>query len=110
MALLNVIKCEAPPSVLAWRHPQNAILYGSQLIVSETQYAYMMKEGRMIGPFGPGTHFLETKKLPNFKEFNWLSYWGGVTIFGRSMVCKPEHRPGFALGNCHTHPSEGPFI
>jgi membrane protease subunit (stomatin/prohibitin family) len=63
MALLNVIKCEAPPSVLAWRHPQNAILYGSQLIVSETQYAYMMKEGRMIGPFVPGTHFLDTKNI-----------------------------------------------
>jgi len=84
MALLNVIKCEAPPSVLAWRHPQNAILYGSQLIVSETQYAYMMKEGRMIGPFGPGTHFLETKNYPILKNLIGL-VTGGASPFSAEV-------------------------
>ena len=84
MALLNVIKCEAPPSVLAWRHPQNAILYGSQLIVSETQHAVLMKEGRMIGPFGPGTHFLDTKNIAILKTFIGL-VTGGASPFSAEV-------------------------
>lgn len=64
MALINVIQWNGPPSVMAWRHGNDAILLGSQLIVKEHQHAVLVKEGRMIGPFLPGRHTLDTKNLP----------------------------------------------
>lgn len=64
MSLINVIEWNGPPSVLAWRYGNNAILHGSQLIVKEHQHAVLLKEGRMIGPFLPGRHVLDTKNLP----------------------------------------------
>lgn len=68
MALVNVIQWNGPPSVLAWRFGNDAIMYGSQLIVKEHQHAVLMKEGRMLGPFLPGRHTLDTKNLPILKN------------------------------------------
>jgi membrane protease subunit (stomatin/prohibitin family) len=53
--------------MVAWRHGNATIMHGSQLIVQEHQHAVLMKEGRMIGPFLPGRHTLDTKNLPVLK-------------------------------------------
>lgn len=68
MSLINVIQWNGPPSVLAWRFGNGSIMYGSQLIVKEHQQAVLMKEGRMLGPFLPGRHTLDTKNLPVLKK------------------------------------------
>lgn len=67
MPLINVIQWNGPPSVLAWRFDNGAIMSGSQLIVKEHQQAVLVKEGRMLGPFLPGRHTLDTKNLPILK-------------------------------------------
>lgn len=80
MAILNVLEWNGPPSVLAWRHPSDSILLGSQLIVKEHQQAVLMKEGRMLGPFLPGRHTLDTKNIPVLKAFI-ATVTGGHTPF-----------------------------
>ena len=67
MSITNVIQWNGPPSMVAWRHGNATIMHGSQLIVQEHQHAVLMKEGRMIGPFLPGRHTLDTKNLPVLK-------------------------------------------
>lgn len=67
MSITNVIQWNGPPSVVAWRHGNAAIMHGSQLIVKEHQHAVLLKEGRMLGPFLPGRHTLDTKNLPVLK-------------------------------------------
>jgi membrane protease subunit (stomatin/prohibitin family) len=68
MALINVIQWNGPPSVLAWRFGNGSIMHGSQLVVKEHQHAVLLKEGRMLGPFLPGRHTLDTKNLPVLKQ------------------------------------------
>jgi membrane protease subunit (stomatin/prohibitin family) len=68
MTLINVIQWNGPPSALAWRFGKGSIMHGSQLIVKEHQQAVLMKEGRMLGPFLPGRHTLDTKNLPVLKK------------------------------------------
>ncbi len=67
MSIVNVIQWNGPPSVLAWRFPNGEIMHGSQLIVKESQHAVLLKEGRILGPFLPGRHSIDTKNLPVLK-------------------------------------------
>ncbi|MEY2796175.1 MAG: hypothetical protein RIR10_1891 [Planctomycetota bacterium] len=67
MSITNVIQWNGPPSMVAWRHGNADVMHGSQLIVLEHQHAVLFKEGRMIGPFLPGRHTLDTKNLPVLK-------------------------------------------
>lgn len=62
--MIDVIQWNGPPSVMAWRFPKSDIGFGSQLIVKETQHAFLMKEGRLLGPLLPGRHVLDTKNIP----------------------------------------------
>ena len=68
MAIINIIQWNGPPSVMAWRFGNGALMLGSQLIVKEHQHAVLIKEGRMIGPFLPGRHTLDTKNIPILKS------------------------------------------
>jgi len=51
---------------LVWRFPRqgNAIKWGAQLIVRESQQAVLVNEGRIADRFGPGRYRLETRNLP----------------------------------------------
>lgn len=80
MSIINVLQWNGPPSVLAWRHPNGEIMAGSQLIVKEHQHAVLMREGRMIGPFLPGRHSLDSKNYPVLKGFIGLAT-GGASPF-----------------------------
>ena len=64
MALLNVLKWDAAPRVFAYRFPDCELNYKSQLIVTESQEAVLVKEGQFYGPILPGRHTLETKNFP----------------------------------------------
>ena len=62
--MIDVLRWDAAPHVLAYHYPDCAINYKSQLIVSESQEAVLVKEGRFFGPIQPGRHTLETKNFP----------------------------------------------
>lgn len=64
MAILDVVKWDADPHVLAYKHPDCELTNKSQLIVAESQEAVLVKEGQFFGPFGPGRHVLNTKNYP----------------------------------------------
>ena len=64
MAMIDVLKWEAAPRVLAYNYSDCELNYKSQLIVTESQEALLVKEGQFYGPIGPGRHTLETKNFP----------------------------------------------
>ncbi len=64
MAVVNVVKWDAAPGVLAWKFPSQELSTWTQLIVSESQEAILLKEGRIAGPFGSGRHVLSTANYP----------------------------------------------
>ena len=64
MSMIDVLKWDAAPHVFAYRYPDCQLNYKTQLIVSESQEAVLVKEGLFYGPIGPGRHTLETKNFP----------------------------------------------
>lgn len=64
MSMIDVLKWDAAPRVCAYRFENCALNYKSQLIVTESQEAVLVKEGLFYGPIGPGRHTLETKNFP----------------------------------------------
>lgn len=64
MAAIDVLKWNAAPRVFAYRYPDCELNCKSQLIVTESQEAVLVKEGLFYGPILPGRHTLETKNFP----------------------------------------------
>ncbi len=64
MALITVLKWDPAPGVFAWKYPSQELGTWAQLIVSESQEAFLFKEGQIIGPFGAGRHKLDTDNYP----------------------------------------------
>ena len=62
--MIDVLKWDAAPRVFAYRYEDCQLNYKSQLIVTESQEAVLVKEGLFYGPIGPGRHTLETKNFP----------------------------------------------
>jgi len=62
--MIDVLKWDAAPRVFAYRFENCELNYKSQLIVTESQEAVLVKEGLFYGPIGPGRHTLETKNFP----------------------------------------------
>ena len=64
MSAISVLKWDPAPRVLAFQFPNCELNYKSQLIVTESQEAVLVKEGLFYGPILPGRHTLETKNFP----------------------------------------------
>ena len=69
MAVINVVKMDLAPGVYARKFPSEELSTWTQLIVSESQEAILLKEGRMVGPFGAGRHVLSTANYPGLISF-----------------------------------------
>ena len=54
----------ARPGDIVWRHPDDRIQWGSQIIVKQNQNAILFKEGKAYDVLSPGRHFITTKNLP----------------------------------------------
>lgn len=81
MEFISVLKWDAPPNVFAIKFPNTEITTKSQLIVAESQEAFLFKEGEMIGPFGPGRHVLDTKNYPVLTKWMTQLITGGLSPF-----------------------------
>ncbi len=68
MAIIDVVKWDAMPGVLAWKFPSDSLSTWTQLIVSTGQEAFLVKEGRVVGPYGPGKHTLDSQNYPVFAK------------------------------------------
>ncbi|MHA1630331.1 MAG: SPFH domain-containing protein [Candidatus Heimdallarchaeota archaeon] len=59
----------ARPGDIVYRHPDDRIVWGSQIIVKQNQAAILFKEGKAYDVLGPGRHFITTKNLPLITKF-----------------------------------------
>jgi membrane protease subunit (stomatin/prohibitin family) len=59
----------ARPGDIVYRHPDDRIGWGSQIIVKQNQAAILFKEGKAYDVLMPGRHFITTKNLPLITKF-----------------------------------------
>lgn len=64
MAIVDVVSWDSFPGVFAWKYPSSELSTWTQLIVRESQEAVMLKDGKAVGPFGPGRHKLSSDNFP----------------------------------------------
>lgn len=64
----NLIKYEGTTDLLVWKHPIEDFNLGSQLIVSESQEAIFLKDGKALEVFSPGRYLLAKEKLPKLDD------------------------------------------
>lgn len=76
MAVVDLVKWNGGPEVYAWKFPSEELSTWTQLIVSESQEAMLLKEGKMVGPFGPGRHVLSTANFPLISSVFKLPFGG----------------------------------
>ncbi len=84
MAIIDRIKYDGAPNELVWRFPTDQIVWGSQLIVNESQEAVFFKGGKALDVFGPGTYTLKTGNLPILEKLVNLAF-GGDTPFAAEV-------------------------
>ena len=76
MAVIDVVKMDLAPGVFARKFPSQELSTWTQLIVSESQEAILLKEGQSVGPFGAGRHVLNLQEVQGFKsEYDHCFYW-----------------------------------
>lgn len=63
-AMPVVLKFEGEPSTLVWKHPVEDFVYGSQLIVHESQEAVFFRDGKALDSFGAGRYTLDAQRIP----------------------------------------------
>lgn len=76
MAVIDFVKWNGDPGILAWRFPGDELSTWTQLIVNETQEAFLVKEGVYEGPFKAGRHTLSTNNIPLLTELIGLPFGG----------------------------------
>lgn len=76
MAVIDLVKWNGNPNILAWKFPSEELSTWTQLIVNETQEAYVVKEGVYQGPFGAGRHTLSTENIPLLSSLIGIPFGG----------------------------------
>lgn len=78
MALIDCAswKPKSNEFVFAYRFPQTNLSTYTQLIVYESQEAFLFSKGQLMGKFGPGKHTLDTENLPILRSFFSIPFGG----------------------------------
>lgn len=76
MAVIDLVKWDGTPQLLAWKYPSQDLSTWTQLIVNETQEAFVVRGGVYDGPFGAGRHTLTTENLPLLRGLIGLPFGG----------------------------------
>lgn len=62
--IIDLVKWDGDSTVLAYKYPSENLSTTTQLIVNETQEAFVVHSGVYDGPFAGGHHILDTENLP----------------------------------------------
>lgn len=62
--------------VFAYRYPETNLSTYTQLIVHESQEAFLFSKGQLMGKFGAGKHTLDTENLPLLRKFFGIPFGG----------------------------------
>ena len=84
MAIVEVVKYNGKPDVLAWKYPNEELGTWTQLIVNESQEAVLVKGGKVFDGFDSGRHTLETANIPILNKIINLPF-GGRSPFTAEM-------------------------
>ena len=78
MALIDLAswKPRSGEFVFAYRYPQTNLSTYTQLIVYESQEAFLFSKGKLMGKFGPGKHTLDTENLPILRSLFGIPFGG----------------------------------
>ena len=84
MAIIDRIKYDGPANILVWRYPPDNLVWGTQVIVNQSQEAVFFKGGAALDVLGPGTHTLRTANIPLLKGLIAAPF-GGETPFAAEI-------------------------
>ena len=84
MPIIDFVKWNGTPDLLAWKYPSEELSTYTQLVVNESQEAFLVREGKYQGPFGPGRHVLSTDNLPLLRAVLGLPF-GGQSPFSAEV-------------------------
>ena len=84
MALIDVVKWDAPGDELVWKFPGGDLSTATRLIVSTAQEAVVVLGGEISGVFGPGTHVLDTQNIPLLRHLIKIPF-GGQTPYSAEV-------------------------
>jgi membrane protease subunit (stomatin/prohibitin family) len=76
MAVIDLVKWDGSPHLLAWKFPSSELATWTQLVVNETQEAFVVHGGVYDGPFQAGRHSLDTENLPVLRGAMGLPFGG----------------------------------
>lgn len=85
MSIIDLVKWDSSnPRLVAWKYPSTDLSTWTQLIVNDTQEAWLVHEGNYEGPFLGGRHVLKTENIPILAEVMKLPF-GGDTPFSAEV-------------------------
>lgn len=64
MNIIDRVKYDGPNDVFAWRWPHDSLVWGTQVIVNQSQEAVFYKNGKALDVLPPGRHTLKTANIP----------------------------------------------
>ena len=76
MAVIDLVKWDGTPNIVAWKYPRDNLSTWTQLIVNESQEAFVVRGGVYDGPFGAGRHTLSTENLPLLRSLIGVPFGG----------------------------------
>lgn len=78
MAIIDCIiwKPQGSEVIYAYHYPENNLSTYTQLIVQESQLAFLFSKGELMGKFGPGKHTLDTQNLPILRRLYGFPFGG----------------------------------
>lgn len=80
MPIIDFVKYNGAPDVLAWKYPNENISSYAQLIVSDCQEAIVLKDGQILNTYTAGRYVLESYNVALVNRFMALPF-GGKTPF-----------------------------
>ena len=84
MAVIDLVKWDGSPNLLAWKYPSEELSTWTQLVVNESQEAFVVRGGIYDGPFGGGRHTLTTENIPLIRNLMGLPF-GGKSPFSAEV-------------------------
>jgi len=84
VAIFDIVKYNGGSGVYAWKHPDENLTTGAQLIVNEAQEALLFKNGMALDLFPSGKYTLETENMPLLTGMMKLPF-GGRTPFSAEV-------------------------
>lgn len=76
MAIVEVVKYNGKPNVIAWKYPGEELGTWTQVIVNQTQEVIFVKEGKVLDVLGAGRHTLSTDNIPLLSKLINLPFGG----------------------------------